>query len=63
MKMTKLKQSDKLTVGDFIKAFSSQKAVPISECAGFTVKDLDLFMDSDFEGFYRGTGENIQNPN
>jgi len=53
MKMRKLKPVETITPADFIKAVTSQKAVPVSETAGFKVGSLELYMDPDFEGFYR----------
>lgn len=53
MKMTKLKPVETIAPGDFIKARDSQKVVPVQYCMGFKVGDVDLYMDPDFEGFYR----------
>jgi hypothetical protein len=53
MKMRKLAPVDTLQSGDLIKAVSSQKAVPVQYCLNMKVGSVDLYMDKDFEGFYR----------
>jgi len=58
MEMTKLKPVDTIRSSDFIKAKSAQKAVPVLYCAGLKVGSVDLYMDEDFEGFYRAAGQN-----
>ena len=57
MKMTKLNPIDCITPSDFIKSRDSQKVVPVTVSAGYKVGELDIYMDEDFEGFYRGTAE------
>jgi hypothetical protein len=51
--MRRLTSVDILREGDFIKAFTSQKAIPITETVGVKVGAIELFMEKDFEGFYR----------
>lgn len=53
MKMRKLKSTDTIQPTDFIKAKSSKKAVLVSETAGLKVGSIDIYMDPDFEGYYR----------
>jgi len=53
MKMKKLLPVDIIQPSDFIKLKSNSKAVPVSLCQGFKVGSIDLFMDVDFEGFFR----------
>jgi len=53
MKMNKLNPVDTIQSGDFLKAKSSQKAVPVQYCVGHKVGSVDIYMDEDFEGFYR----------
>jgi hypothetical protein len=56
MEMKKLFPVDTIMSTDFLKARSAQKAVPVQHCAGLKVGDIDLYMDDDFEGFFRGIG-------
>lgn len=55
MGMMKLKTVDHINPGDLIKARDLQKSyfVPVQHCIGFRVGDVDLYMDPEFEGFYR----------
>jgi hypothetical protein len=53
MKMRKLAPVDTIQSGDFIKATSSQKVVPVQHCINMKVGSVDLYMDKDFEGFFR----------
>jgi hypothetical protein len=53
MKMRKLTPVETILPTDFIKASDSQKAVLVTETAGYKVGSVDLYMDSSFEGFYR----------
>lgn len=55
MKMKKLSPVDIIQQGDLIKATTSQKAVPVQHCINMKVGSVDLYMDKDFEGFFRAT--------
>ena len=57
MEMTKLKAVATINPGDLIKARDSQKCVPVQHCIGLKVGEIDLFMDTDFEGFYRAVSQ------
>ena len=55
MKMFRLTPEDIIQSGDFLKAYSSTKAVPVTVTAGKRVGDILPYMEPDFEGFYRAS--------
>jgi len=52
--MTKLSENEVITDTTYIKAFSASKCVPVKCCIGMIVKEISPYMESDFEGFFKG---------